>query len=834
MRILLVQEERYLPAYTGSSKSSRCLLEGLTKAGHDCMAISPLRLAEVSEADFLSGMRQRGIDVTCEPPDLYSFSHKGVAVCSLPMHYSGESEQERSHWLIEKITHYQPDVVIVSADPRYYLLKAALKIAPGKTVFIVHSHEHVPFGPDSRKLDTEQAQCIRNVPLIISVSRYSQRYLQEHGGVHSHVLSFPVYGDGPFEKLNNFNRQYITLVNGAIEKGIDLFIGLAERSAANKFAVINWRLSDDVKAGIGRQHNIDLLEPVDDIHAILEQTKILLMPSVFPETFGLAVVEAMLRGIPVIASRLGGLVEAKLDVPYLIPVKPVSIEEGNFIDAEQDLEPWLEAIRALVTDRTAYEMLADESRTAAARFVSGLSIRPFEDLFKTLVPDDGYKTVAITDAYDAGYLLAEEVLRRGHRCVHIDSSEHVHDEIRGKCERDKFNAIVEHRDDIRKTLTQLKTLKVDCLLPGNETGVMLADVLSEALGFPGNGTALSEYRRNKYLMAQAAQSAGLNIPAQACSGNYQKIVEWRAAYNRWPVIIKPPHSIASEDVHVCRNEGELKAAFDRVHGKRNQTGLINDSVIVEQLLFGEQYVLDTVSCEGHHFLAGVWHYGRPVWAESVLRTATHNAAWPEALAHVNWADINYAAVGSNSKEFLTGDDALAATLFHYAVNILDGIGIKNGPAHFELMWVNGEPLLVEVGARLHGAPSTHWMCRICGGFSQLDQTLDAYLRPKHFLKTAGRSYKLRFHGWKFRFHPWRAGYFKGFNGLARIEKLPAFRGFYYMSGPKTLAPKDCVGVVALIHPDREVLLKDVETIHQWENQDLFIIEAVNTAESAYG
>ena len=35
------------------------------------------------------------------------------------------------------------------------------------------------------------------------------------------------------------------------------------------------------------------------------------------------VVEAMLRGVPVIASNTGGLPEAKLGVPYVLPVTPI-------------------------------------------------------------------------------------------------------------------------------------------------------------------------------------------------------------------------------------------------------------------------------------------------------------------------------------------------------------------------------------------------------------------------------------------------------------------------------------------------------------------------------
>jgi len=45
-------------------------------------------------------------------------------------------------------------------------------------------------------------------------------------------------------------------------------------------------------------------------------------------------------------------------------------------------------------------------------------------------------------------------------------------------------------------------------MAGTETGVELADQLSELLGLRSNGTSLSEERRNKYAMGEAVRRAG--------------------------------------------------------------------------------------------------------------------------------------------------------------------------------------------------------------------------------------------------------------------------------------------------------------------------------------
>ena len=93
----------------------------------------------------------------------------------------------------------------------------------------------------------------------------------------------------------------------------------------------------------------------------------------------------------------------------------------------------------------------------------------------------------------------------------------------------------------------------------------------------------------------------------------------------------------------------------------------------------------------------------------------------------------------------------------------------------------------------------------------------------HFVRTARRSYRLRWHGYKYRLHPWRPGSFHGFRGFDRIERLRSFRGLFYPCGPRRVSFGDCVGVLGLIHPDEDVMLDDVRFIRQLESEDLFNI-----------
>jgi medium-chain acyl-[acyl-carrier-protein] hydrolase len=113
---------------------------------------------------------------------------------------------------------------------------------------------------------------------------------------------------------------------------------------------------------------------------------VLLVPSLWAEARSRIVVEAMLRGVPVIASNIGGIPEAMLGVDYLLPVRPIEryqprVDEQMVPVAEvpeQEIGPWQEALERLVADRLHWEALSRASREAALAYAEGVTIIPFE------------------------------------------------------------------------------------------------------------------------------------------------------------------------------------------------------------------------------------------------------------------------------------------------------------------------------------------------------------------------------------------------------------------------------------------------------------------------
>ena len=141
---------------------------------------------------------------------------------------------------------------------------------------------------------------------------------------------------------------------------------------------------------LSRHDNVTVLQPKEDVDEIFSHAKVLLVPSLWGEAFGMVAFEGMVRGIPVLASDVGGLPEAKLNVDYLLPVNPVSgyrktLDERLLpepIIPEQNLEPWSEALRRLLHDREHYDQLSMESRSVALKYLEGLDESHWVDFFE--------------------------------------------------------------------------------------------------------------------------------------------------------------------------------------------------------------------------------------------------------------------------------------------------------------------------------------------------------------------------------------------------------------------------------------------------------------------
>ncbi|CAE7920389.1 unnamed protein product [Symbiodinium sp. KB8] len=103
----------------------------------------------------------------------------------------------------------------------------------------------------------------------------------------------------------------VTFISPCPAKGLAVVLRLALMFANIQFLCVSTGWTKTLHEVQLRAHpNITIVAGTDNIEEIYRQTAVLLMPSLWQESFGLVAVEAQLRGIPVVSTAACGLREA--------------------------------------------------------------------------------------------------------------------------------------------------------------------------------------------------------------------------------------------------------------------------------------------------------------------------------------------------------------------------------------------------------------------------------------------------------------------------------------------------------------------------------------------
>lgn len=337
MRVLYASERGFIPErIDGALFGAHSLLSRLARRGHDCEAVAAVdgryrgRMLVYRAARALTGRRLRALmDRRPGYPTRRAWGGLVPAV------------------LRARIERWRPDLVLTQLEGAERIARTA--VAMGVPVIVwIHDNEFTYFRGN-----------VPPSPLLLTVSAtdYVARGVAERLGYESPVLYPPVDLDRC--RARRDAPETVTLINPVPEKGVEVALEVAARLPHRRFTFVEtWPLPREARRALAARlaalPNVTLRPPSPRIAPVYAATRVLLAPSQWVEAFCTVALEANANGIPVVASRIGGI--------------PTTVGEGGIL-LPPDAPPaaWAQAVERLFTDADAYAQLSAGALANAAR-----------------------------------------------------------------------------------------------------------------------------------------------------------------------------------------------------------------------------------------------------------------------------------------------------------------------------------------------------------------------------------------------------------------------------------------------------------------------------------
>ncbi|KAK5948052.1 hypothetical protein OHC33_010893 [Knufia fluminis] len=318
-------------------------------------------------------------------------------------------------WIADHLTKFETTHVIFN-DAFANVVTAEMPALREKAarIEVIHTLEQLPAGPYAGGI-SGGAKTQAELPLfkeldgLVAVSKAVQKYAKDHCGLDSemipnHAWSYKDKDTGDWPRYrHNFAKQTVAMVNPAFVKGYEIFLGMARenkqrvvennwdellnRPVYNFVAYISWGTDPDMIKDL-QAAGVKTLDPVTDMEPAFDNISVLIVPSLWQEAWGLVATEAQLRGIPVIASDVGGLAESKRYVGPLLQVNKVCGTKrntnGNYIIPQQDIGPWMRELDLLLTDKDRYEASSHMSYYTTRQWIRQFDVRGMEKYLLSL------------------------------------------------------------------------------------------------------------------------------------------------------------------------------------------------------------------------------------------------------------------------------------------------------------------------------------------------------------------------------------------------------------------------------------------------------------------
>lgn len=244
--------------------------------------------------------------------------------------------------------------------------------------------------------------------------------------------------------------------------------------------------------------------------------------------------------------------------------------------------------------------------------------------------------------------------------------------------------------DIEILRNYIKTGKFNAIIaPANELGNLLISQLAPEFGLKYNSLETVMSTIDKGLLKTLLKKLKINTPELYSIENITEI--------NYPVIVKPSNSSAGRGVSLVKTQIELNNAIQDAELYVKKEG----SVLIEEYIEGEQYSIETISCNSKHYIVGI-----------TQETTTGIPFFIERSHYTSPQIFN--------KKFLFID---------FINHLLNSLGVKYGPCHIEVIVNNKEEIYpIDFGTRSGGFRSR--LLKYAGGSNYNKLIMDSYTKKQ--------------------------------------------------------------------------------------------------------
>lgn len=373
---------------SGASINCKYLLEALAAQGYEVWALSSFIFDMPSGAQLFTQAQDK-LAVSAKP--IFELNDNGIHYIYQRCHSTFEGEQSAAEQevfftlLREVLDRFAPDLCMAFGTSMLTMTCFAEAKRRGiTTIYPVLNGNHGSFSfPDVDLLLTDSQA---------TADLYFKR---------DRIRAIPI---GAFFVPERFvakkrHPKYVTMINPSFEKGLAILARLSlvcqSRLPEVRFLVVNSRgnFAENVQYLHEKDQrdvhplspqdfvNVDMTPATTNMKPIYAATKVLVAPSLWFESWGRVVSEAVYNGIPVLASNSGGLAEAAGGASINLPVPEHCRNDYLSLPSLEDIEPWVVALERLLNEDWSEQVSAAQQRLAAnnglARF--NAVVQPYLD-----------------------------------------------------------------------------------------------------------------------------------------------------------------------------------------------------------------------------------------------------------------------------------------------------------------------------------------------------------------------------------------------------------------------------------------------------------------------